>query len=312
MQRIEPAESIRGMAPADWLLLLVLSAIWGGSFFFNGVALKGLPPLVVVFGRVFVGCLGLLAVLTATGRDVRPYLPRWRELLTLGTINTALPFSLIVWGQQYISGGLASVINATTPAFTIMVAHFLTRDEPASVRKLTGAALGLGGVATLIGTQALHGLDDHIFGQLAVMGASVSYAFSVNYARRITGIPPMVMAWGQLAGGSAVMLPLVLFAARPWELPVPSVTVLGAVVGLGLVCSTLAYSIFFPLLKRCGGTNVSLVTLLIAFSASSLGMAFLDEPFTSRLVTGMAIVSTAILLIDGRLFDGRLFGRARS
>lgn len=300
-------DTIRRMSLVDWLLLLFLSLVWGGSFFFNGIALRGLPPFLVVFGRVFVGSLALLTLCMAANQDVRPHLRRWRELLILGTINTALPFSLIVWGQQYITSGLASVINATTPAFTILVAHFFTNDENASIRKFAGAALGLGGVAVLIGTDALTDFGDHILGQLAVMGATFCYACSVTYARRLTGIPPLVMAWGQITGGAVVMLPLALITCRPWELPMPSLDVLGAVAGLGLFCSALAYAIFFPLLRRVGGTNVSLVTLLIPFSATGLGIAFLGEPLTTRLVIGMIIVSSAILIIDGRL---KLRGRS--
>lgn len=300
--------TIRRMALIDWGVLLLLSMIWGGSFFFNGVALRGLPPFLVVFGRVFIGSLGLLTLCIFANQDIRPHLHRWRELLILGTMNTALPFSLIVWGQQYISGGLASVINATTPAFTILVAHFFTRDEGASVRKFIGAGLGLGGVAVLIGADALAGFGDHILGQIAVMGATFCYACSVTYARRIIGVPPLVMAWGQLAGGSIVMLPIALILCRPWEMAMPPADVLGAVAGLGLVCSTFAYALFFPLLRRVGGTNVSLVTLLIPFSATGLGIVFLDEPLSLRLIIGMVIVSSAVLIIDGRI---RLFGVAR-
>lgn len=300
MSRKATDTAIRGMHLVDWIALITLSIIWGGSFFFNGVALRGLPPFLVVFGRVFVGSLGLLALCLATKQDVKPHLCRWRELLFLGTINTALPFSLIVWGQQYISSGLASVINATTPAFTILVLHFFTQDENASMRKFVGASLGLGGVAILIGTDALNSFGNHVLGQLAVMGATFCYACSLTYARRISGIPPLVMAWGQITGGAISILPVALIVSCPWGLPMPSLDVIGAVVGLGLVCSALAYAIYFSLLRRVGGTNVSLVTLLIPFSATGLGIAFLGEPVTLRLVIGMIIVSSAILIIDGR------------
>lgn len=296
---------ITRMGPMEWLLLITLSIIWGGSFFFNAVALRGLPPLVVVWGRITIGCLGLVAILGVSSLDVRPYLHRWREFLVLGVLNTAIPFSLIVWGQQHIESGLAAVINATTPAFTILVANFFTTDERASVRKFAGAVIGLGGVATLIGADAFAGFGDHVLGQAAIMGAALSYACSATYARRLHGVPSMVTACGQLTASALVMLPVVLVLGRPWELPMPGLDVIGAVVGLGLVCSALAYILFFRILATAGATNVQLVTLLIPFSASTLGITILGEPFSWRLIAGMVIVTTAALLIDGRVRLGR-------
>ncbi|QJB58364.1 DMT family transporter [Pseudodesulfovibrio sp. zrk46] len=285
----------------EWAMLITLSILWGGSFFFNAVALRGLPPLAVVWGRVFIGCLGLGCLLAFSSIQVRPHLHRWRDFLVMGILNTAIPFSLIVWGQQHIQSGLAAVINATTPAFTILVANFFTTDERASLNKFAGAALGLGGVIMLIGTDAISGFGNHVLGQAAIMGAALSYACSATYARRLQGIPSMITACGQLTASTIVMLPIMLYLVRPWELPTPGIDVIGAVVGLGLLCSALAYILFFRILSRAGATNVQLVTLLIPFSASTLGIAFLGEPFTWRLVIGMLIVSTAALMIDGRL-----------
>lgn len=293
--------TIKRMGALEWFLLLTLSVIWGGSFFFNAVALKGLPPLLVVWGRITVGCLGLLAVIGLTSVEIRPYLSHWRQFLTLGVLNTFIPFSLIVWGQQHIDSGLAAVINATTPAFTILVTHFFTTDEHASIRKFLGAFIGLGGVAILIGSDALVGFGSHVWGQLAVMGAALCYAMASTYARRLVGVPPVALACGQLIGSTVVMTPVVLLLCRPWELSMPGFEVIGAVVGLGLICSTLAYLIYFRILTTSGATNLSLVTLLIPVSASALGITFLDEPFTWRLATGMIIICTAAALIDGRL-----------
>ncbi|AMK09727.1 DMT family transporter [Pseudodesulfovibrio indicus] len=299
-QNANTVAAIRRMGLLEWGLLLTLSAIWGGSFFFNAVALRGLPPLLVVFGRVIIGCFGLFALILLTRQQWRPHLHRWPQLLFLGGLNTALPFTLIVWGQQHITSGLAAVINALTPAFTILVANFFTRDERASAGKFMGAVLGLGGVSVLIGTDALTGLGDHVMGQLAVMAATFCYACGATYARRFVGVPPLLVSCGQLAAASLLIGPMALVVCRPWELPMPGLDVLGAVLGLGLVCSALAYLIFFRLLLSAGATNVSLVTLLIPFSATGLGIAFLGEPFTLRLLVGMLIVSCAALLIDGR------------
>jgi len=294
-------DAIKHMGLLEWTLLITLSVIWGGSFFFNAVALRELPPVLVVYGRVGIGFLGLLGVLALTGESLRPHLHRWYQFFALGVLNTAIPFMLIVWGQQHITSGLAAVINATMPAFTILVAHFITPDEHASVRKFFGAIVGLGGVAILIGLDALAGFGDHILGQAAVMGAALCYALAGAYARRFHGVPPMVIACGQLAGSTLALSLPILLITRPWELPMPAPEVLGAIVGLGLVCSTLAYLIYFRLIRTAGITNTSLVTLLIPLSASALGTAFLGEPFTWRLVAGMFIICLAAALIDGRI-----------
>lgn len=292
---------IGNMGPAQWVMLITLSVIWGGSFFFNEIALRGLPPLLVVWGRIGVGALALLAMVGVSDLELRPYLKQWKPFLVIGVLNTFVPFSFIVWGQQHIDSGLAAVINATTPAFTILVANFFTMDERASVRKFVGAVIGLGGVATLIGADALGGFGNHILGQGAILCAALSYACSATYARRISGVPPLIMACLQLSLVTVLMTPVVFYITRPWELPMPGIDVLGAVVGLGLVCSALAYILFFRILTTAGATNVQLVTLFIPFSASALGIAFLGEPFSWRLAAGMVIVSTAALLIDGRL-----------
>lgn len=298
-------QQIGRMGLTQWLLLITLSILWGGSFFFNEIALRGLPPLVVVWGRIGIGCLALSTIIGFSSIDVRPHLSRWKEFLVMGTLNTAIPFSLIVWGQQHIDSGLASIINATTPAFTILFANFLTNDERASVRKFAGAVIGMGGVATLIGADALTGFGNHVLGQAAVMGAAMAYALSAIYGRRLHGIPSLVTACGQLCAGTLVLAPIVLIAARPWELSMPGLDVIGAVAGLGLACSALAYILFFRILATSGATNVQLVTLLIPFSASTLGILVLGEPFSWRLVIGMVIVTTAALLINSRTKERR-------
>lgn len=300
MNAIKQTTVIHRMGVFEWLLLITLSAIWGGSFFFNAIALRALPPLLVVWGRVSIGCLGLFTVLAFSSLSIRAYLHRWRDFLIMGIFNTFIPFTLIVWGQQHIDSGLASVINATTPGFTIAVAHFFTKDEKASSRKLFGAGIGLIGVATLIGTDALSGFGNHVLGQLSIMGAALSYAISATYGRRLATVPPLITAWGQLTASTLVMAPLVLIITRPWEMPLPSASVIGAVVGLGLICSALAYALFFRILQTAGATNVQLVTLLIPVSASLLGITILHEPFTWRLVVAMLIVTTAAALINGK------------
>lgn len=288
------------MGATEWLLLLTLSVLWGGSFFFNRVAVADLPPLTVVLGRVGLAALALdLLVLLAGHRLPRPG-AAWLPFLAMGALNNAIPFALIVWGQTRIGSGLASILNATTPLFTIVVAHALTRDDRLSPNRLAGVLFGLGGVAVLIGPAALGGLDGSVPAQLAVLGAALSYAFAGVFGRRFRGLPPLLPAAGQVTGSTLLILPAALLVDRPWTLPPPAPAAWGAVLGLAFLCTALAYVIYFRILAAAGATNLSLVTFLIPISALLLGTTLLDERLAPRQLLGMALIFAGLAAIDGR------------
>jgi len=290
----------RLMSGSDWLLLVVLSILWGGSFFFAKVAVRELPPLSIVLGRVAIAALALHLLVLATGRRMPGDLRLWRDFVVMGLLNNAIPFSLIFWGQKEIASGLASILNATTPLFTVLVAHGLTREEKATPAKLVGVVLGLLGVALMIGLDIASGLGAHLLAEIAVLGAAVSYAFAGVFGRRFRGQPPLIVATGQLTGSSLLILPLSLMVDRPWTLPLPTPATDGAVLGLALLCTALAYLIFFRILARAGATNLLLVTFLIPVSALVLGFAFLGEPLDAHHVVGMALIGLGLAAIDGR------------
>jgi drug/metabolite transporter (DMT)-like permease len=299
-----PDTSIRQtMSASDWVLLVTLSVVWGGSFLFIGVAVRELPPLTIVALRVAMAAIALLTVLAVRRIPVPGGTRVWAAFLGMGILNNAIPFTLIVWGQGHIASGLASILNATTPLFTVIVAHGLTADERLTGRRLAGVLVGFLGVAVMIGGAASWSPDAGLPAQLAVLGAALSYAFASVFGRRFRamGIPPLVTAAGQVTASSLLLLPLALAFDRPWTLPVPSAAALLSMAGLALVSTAVAYILYFRLLARAGATNVGLVTLLIPVSAVLFGTVLLGERLAARHGAGMALIGAGLVLIDGRL-----------
>ena len=288
------------MGAAEWLLLITLSILWGGSFFFNAVALRDLPPLTLVLARVAIAAavLWLLIALSGQRLAVRPGL--WLAFFAMGALNNVIPFTLIVWGQTRIGSGLASILNATTPLFTVILAHWLTHDEPMTPARVIGVVCGLVGVAVMIGMRAFEQFGLQVIAQLAVVGAAISYAFAGIFGRRFKQTPPLITAAGQLSASALMMLPVVMFVDRPWDLTTPGPQTWGAVFGLAVFSSALAYVIYFRILARAGATNLLLVTFLIPVSALLLGISVLGEVLEARQVTGMILIALGLAAIDGR------------
>jgi drug/metabolite transporter (DMT)-like permease len=236
----------------------------------------------------------------AVGQRMPSDLPLWRDFLLMGLLNNAIPFSLIFWGQKEIASGLASIHNATTPLFTVLVAHAFTADERATPAKLIGVGLGIAGVALMIGLDLISGFGSHLLSELAVLAAALSYAFAGVFGRRFRGRPPLVVAAGQLTGSSALILPLALLIDRPWTGASPSLGVWAALIGLAILSTALAYVIFFRILARAGATNLLLVTFLIPVSALLLGVTFLAETVTAHQLLGMLLIGLGLAVIDGR------------
>ena len=285
------------MALRVWLWLLSLTVLWGGSFFFAKVALAELGPFTVAFARVSLAALALALVVRL--RQDAP----WRTYFAMGFLNNALPFSLIFWGQTEIAVGLASIINATTPLFTLVVAHVLTPDEKIDRTKIAALLIGVMGVVVLIGPDALIG-GSTLWAQMACLGAALSYAFAGVYGRRFRrmGIAPAEAAAGQVTASAVLILPIMLAVEQPWTLSAPpSLTVWLALAGLALLSTALAYVLYFRILAAAGATNLLLVTLLIPVPATLLGTAVLGEQLEPRHFAGMALIGLGLVLIDGRI-----------
>ncbi len=288
------------MNTREWAILGLLSVIWGGSFFFNGIAVKGLPPLVIVWLRVALAALALHLVLRALGQRLPRDRRIWGAFLVMGLFNNMVPFSLLVWGQTHIAGGLASILNATTPLFTVVVAHVWTSDDRMTGGRVAGILAGVAGVAAMIGPTALGGLGSDLLAELACLGAALSYGISGNFGRRFgrMGVSPLHTAAGQVTASATLLLPIVLLVDRPWALAMPGIGVWIAVAGLALLSTAFAYLLFFRLLATAGASNLSLVTFLVPVSAILLGTLFLGEHLEPRHFAGMALIGLAA--IDGR------------
>ena len=283
----------------DWIALVTLSILWGGSFVFVELALAGLPVLTIVWARVALAAL-ILGLVLRTLRVAMPPRAVWPALVAMGVLNNVVPFTLFVAAQGAISGALASVLNATTPLFTLIVAHLATRDERITLAKAVGLGLGFAGVVLML---AGEGLDGETLAMLACLMAALSYGMAAVWGRRFRrlGVPPLATAFGQVTASALVLLPVWLGVDRPWRLDWPGGQVLAAVAGLAALSTALAYLLYFRLLARVGATNLSLVTFLIPVSATAMGWAFLGERLLAQDLAGFALILAGLTAIDGRL-----------
>jgi len=270
------------MTGLEWAMLLALSAVWGGSFFFNAVAVRELPVFTVVVSRVVLAALVLLAILKLRGEAMPAGRQVWTAFFAMGLLNNAIPFSLIVWGQQHIASGVASILNASTPLSTVICAHFLTTDEKMTGAKLAGVVIGLAGVASMIGADAVRMLGTDMTAQLSCLAGAVSYALAGIFGRRFRamGVAPMTTAAGQVVASSMLLV--------------------GALIGVAALSTAFAYVLYFRILATAGATNLLLVTFLIPVSAIVLGIAFLGETLLPRHLVGMALIGAGLAAIDGR------------
>jgi drug/metabolite transporter (DMT)-like permease len=286
--------------PAVWAMLMLLGLLWGGSFFFARVAVREVPPLMLVLLRVSIAAAALHLYLLAKG-DWRTFRQQsFAPFILLGLLNNAIPFSLLFVGQTKLGAGLASVLNALVPFWTVIAANFITADEKFTASKIAGIALGVAGAALIIGPSALSGLGAPLWAKLAVIGAGVSYAFASIYAKRFKSAPPVVIAAGQLTASSLIMLPAALLAHGFWSPAAVSPNVWLTIFALALASTSLAYIIFFKIIASAGATVVSLVTLLAPVSAVMLGTMFLGESLSAPELAGMALIGLGLVIIDGR------------
>lgn len=290
------------MGAREWALLLMLSALWGGSFFFFKVLVAEVPPFTVVLGRVGIAAVTLNVILLLR----RDYLPRdariWRGFLIMGLLNNVIPFSLIVFGETRISSGVASILNAMTPVFTVLAGHMLSENEKLTGAKVVGVLFGLGGVAALAGPAAFGPSSEaDLIGESCCLLAALSYAFAGIFGRRFRGIPPLKVATGQITASTAILIPLSILIDRPWTIAAPSLQAWAAFFGIALLCTALAYLIYFRILATAGATNISLVTFLLPVSALALGTIVLHERVTASALIGMGLIGAGLASIDGRL-----------
>jgi drug/metabolite transporter (DMT)-like permease len=277
--------------------------LWGATFFFWKVLVAHLPPFTVVFGRVAIAALMLHAVLLLRGEALPFTRAAWRRFTIMAALNNAVPFALIAYGETAIASGLASILNATTPLFTVLVAHALTEDEKLTPPRVFGIGVGFLGVVILVGPDILSGgLTANLLAETACLLASISYAFAGVYGRRFSGLSALTAATGQLTAAALLMLPLVLIVDQPWRLPAPPNTVWLALIATAVLCTAAGYPIYFRLLALAGATNLLLVTFLLPITSLLLGATLLGEAVTPQALAGMGVIGLGLAAIDGRLF----------
>ena len=226
-------------------------------------------------------------------------------MLILGVLNNAIPFSLIVQGQTQITSGLASILNATTPLFTILVAGFFLTDERFSVLRVLGVVVGFSGVILMVGPEALGGLGADFWAQLCALGAALSYGFASVFGRRFRElkVDPVMVATGQVTMSSLVLWPIALWIDGPQDILGLSFKAAASMFGLAVLCTSFAYILYFRILERAGATNISLVTFLVPISAIILGVLVLGESIFIKEIIGMTLIGLGLAIIDGRLFQ---------
>ena len=291
------------MRGTDWLLLAVLAFIWGGSFFLNELVVDQLPALTISMFRVLLAAAILWVVVLVSGLRL-PSKPKvWAQYLVMGLINNVIPFSLIVWGQGGTTSSLASILNATTPIFMVIIAALWLHDANVTREKLAAVGVGFVGVVIMLGPAALGDLGGSLLPQLAVLGAAAAYAVAGAYGKRFAamGIQPAVSAAAQVTMSTLILVPAVFLSGRAEG--IAEVTTVGwfSLLGLGAICTALAYLIYFRLLATAGATNLMVVTFIIPVSAILLGVGVLGEVLRPQEIAGMLTIFVALLLIDGRV-----------
>lgn len=286
----------------NWLLLILLSVLWGATFFFVAVALPEVPPLTLVLTRCVIAATALIPILLLLGFTFPSGRTAWRDFAGMAVLNNIIPFTLIFYGQKVVPSGIAAVFNATTPLMSLLVMRFVA-GEGWTANKLSGVLIGLTGVAILVGLDALSGTSVAMAaGMLAILGGALSYGFSGLWGRRLKTYPAPISAASQLLCSSILMLPIAAVSDRFWTLPMPSQGALLAILALGILSTAIAYILFFEIMRSAGALNVMLVTLLIPFTSIALGALYLGETLSARQMAGATVIGLSLLVIDGRLF----------
>lgn len=293
------------MSTSDWIMLLVLSALWGCSYFLVEIALEGLPVAMLVALRVLLAALVLWAFALMSGAELPRGIQIWKSFFIMGLLNNVFPFCLIVWGQTSISSSLAAVLTATTPLFAVLVAAVFLRDEPITKNKMIGLAVGFAGVIVMIGPEVVGELGEQGLPQIAVMLAALSYALAGAYGRRFAalGIKPVVSAAGQIAMSASLLVIFVAMTGDLSVLPTIQIKVWAAIVALAVFSTAVAYILYFRILASAGATNLMLVTFLMPVTAIILGVVVLGEEIGATERIGILLILTALVAIDGRLLS---------
>ena len=287
------------MKPKHWLAFLLLGAIWSSSFMWIKIAVQEVGPITLVAFRVLFGLLFGVAVILIQRVQLPSSFKEWTPVLLLGVTNVAIPFFLISWGEQSIDSAVAAILDATVPLFTILIAHYMLRDDKMTVPKVTGLLIGFAGVVILM-SKDLGASSSSILGQLAVVLACVFYSGSSVFARRTTEDTPAILrSAGPLLSATAIMWLATFLVERPVKIPHLGVTWI-ALLFLGVLGSGLAFVLSYYLLHEIGPTRTSMVTYLFPIGGVILGVIFLGEKLSWQLLAGSVLVIASLAVVNWR------------
>ncbi|TWB19256.1 drug/metabolite transporter (DMT)-like permease [Rhizobium sp. ERR 1071] len=281
----------------ELLLLLALATCWGASYTFIRIGVATIPPVTLIAARTLIAGLVLLAIIRWRGLNLPRDAATWKRFLIQSCLNSAIPFTLIAWAEQTVDAGLATILNSTTPIFAFLIAAFLLRSEPLTGRKLFGVITGMAGICLIIGLDALHGMGRQLLPQLAVVAASICYACAALFGRNFKGLDPMMPAAGSLLCGAALLIPASLIVEHPWQIA-PSTASILALLGLSVVSTALAFSIYFRLIQTLGSVGTTAQAYLRVPIGVTIGVVFLGEPLSPTAAIGIVCVVAGVMAMS--------------
>lgn len=289
------------MTTKSWVYIAFLSLIWGSSFYFINVSLRGFTPLTLVFLRVSISSIALFAWMRLmTSLTLPKCLKSWVLYAAISVIATALPFALISWGQLHISSSMASMLNASVPIFTLIFAHFLTQDEKITLPKLIGVLIGFSGIYTLLSPSLQDGFTLQGWGQISVIGASICYALAAIWSKKLAYNPPLVNSTCTLICAAFIMLPFMFVFEDPFSLS-PGMSSIVAIITLAVFGSGIAYILLYKVIAMTGAVSLSMVTYLIPITASIIGVLALNETIAPTSLMGIGVIFIGLIFVDGRI-----------
>lgn len=295
-----------------YLLLMLLATLWGSSYGLIKLGVETIPPLTFAALRTTIAAAVLLVVLWLRGVRLPQDAATWKLFLIQGALGSIVPFTLLSWAQRTVDAGLATILNSTSPIFVFLMIVLIGgrhRDSPsahdrATVRQLFGVVAGIGGVSLIVGAEALGGVGRDLWGQLAVVLASVGYAGAAVYGRRFRALDPMLPATGSLVAAAAVLVPAAVLVEHPWTVS-PSATSVAALFGLAVFSTALGLVIYFRILAVLGSVGTTAQAYLRVPVGVAIGVFLLGETLAPSALAGLVFVVFGVWAMTGAARSGK-------
>lgn len=277
----------------ELVLLLVLSSLWGASYTFVKVGVQTISPVTLIAARTVIAGTILIAIIHWRGLTLPKDATTWRRFFFQACLNSVVPFTLIAWAQQTTDAALATILNSTSPIFAFLLTMFVTRHEAMTGRKLFGVGAGIVGICLIVGVQAIGGLGQELWAQLAIVAATICYAGAAIFGRNFKGLNPIMPAAGSMICGAIVLVPASLITEKPWTLT-PSLESILALLALSVFSTALAFAIYFRLVLTLGSVGTTAQAYLRVPIGVAIGVMFLREHLTSTALIGLVCVIAGV------------------